>query len=245
MPKKVKKILHICIIVTIIIAIAFTALIFILRYIENGETNMPFEISKITIISTIDAQDVEDTENRWNVKVCQNNDIYIDIKKNEEYTKNRIIKSVTVDNFKIERQPTSGNIKIYKPSTNEVKTFENIEEHEINSITYDGDKKADLQNLKIANQGGRFAFRCANNDVGTYVSNEEDELNYNELLQKIGVSDSDLMCTISFDVEILLTNGTAFKTNVEIQIPAEGVSVDGKASREITDLDIIFKRAEK
>ena len=93
MTKGVRKVLNICIVITIIVAIAFIALMLILRYIENGEENMAFDVSKITIISTIDAQDVEDKENRWNEKVIQNNDIYIDVKKNESFPKKRIIKS--------------------------------------------------------------------------------------------------------------------------------------------------------
>ena len=77
MPKKVKKVLHLCIIITIIVAIIFAALILVLRYNEQGETNMPFDITKVTIISTTDAQDVEGGKDRWNKMVSQNNDIYI------------------------------------------------------------------------------------------------------------------------------------------------------------------------
>ena len=37
-----------------------------LNYDKNGESNMPFELSKISVISTGDAQDVEDNKNKWN-----------------------------------------------------------------------------------------------------------------------------------------------------------------------------------
>ena len=244
MPRNVKKVLHICIIITIIVAISFTALMFILGYIENGETNMPFEIPKITLISTVDAQDVEDNENRWNEKVSQNNDIYIDIKKNEEYSKNRIIKNVTISNFKIVNRPLQGEVTVYKPSINSVKTFENKQEYEVSEIVYEGDTKADIQNLKIANQGGRIAFRCANLDLGSYISNEETELNYDLLLQKMGIYEEDLKATISFDIELLLTNGVSFNVTAEVQIPVEGIVEKGRTSKEITDLNIVFKRVE-
>ena len=39
--------------------------------------NMPFSISKISIISTVDGQDVENSEHKWEKIVNQNNDIYI------------------------------------------------------------------------------------------------------------------------------------------------------------------------
>ena len=60
-----KKVIHICIISIIIIGIIFTALILILKYDEKGETNMPFSISKITIISTVDGRDVENPQAKW------------------------------------------------------------------------------------------------------------------------------------------------------------------------------------
>ena len=71
-----QKALHISIIFLIIIAIGFTAVMLILRYDEKGEENMPFDISKISVISSINGQDVKDTKNLWNKAVGQDNDIY-------------------------------------------------------------------------------------------------------------------------------------------------------------------------
>ncbi len=169
MTKGVKKILNICIIFTIIVAIGFTALMLILRYIEDGEQNMPFEVTKITIVSTTDAQNVEDKENRWNKKVMLNNDIYIDIKKNESFPKKRIINKVHIDNLEIKRTPQEGIILFYKPSKSDVKTFENEKDYEISKVTFVGDKETNIKDLKISNQGGRIAFRCANENIGTYI----------------------------------------------------------------------------
>ena len=149
MSQKMKKIIHLCIIFTIIIAIIFTALILVLRYGELGETNMPFEVSKVMIISTVDAKDVDDTENKWNEVVSQNNDIYIDITKNENYFKDKIIKEIILNDFKVIKNPNKGEITIYKPSTNNVKTFENKEEYKVSDIKYEGNKNTDIQNLKI------------------------------------------------------------------------------------------------
>ena len=80
-----KKILNICIVGIIIIAIIFTAVMLILNYDENGETNMPFEISKILVVSTVNGQDVENSDAKWDINVIQNNDVYIYIEKNDEY----------------------------------------------------------------------------------------------------------------------------------------------------------------
>lgn len=244
MSKSIKKILHICIIITIIVAIAFAALILILQYDENGETNMPFEISKITIISTTDAQDVEDDENLWNELVSQNNDIYIDIKKNDDYRETQIIDNVVINNFNIVNEPAKGEITIYRPSTSELQTFENTEEYLTNEIIVTGEQATNIQNLQISNQGGRIAFRCSNNNLGSYVSNDGDELDYSKLLEKIGITNEDLKAKVSFDIEILLTNGKGFKTTVELDLPVDGVVSTGKSSTEITDLNVVFKRVE-
>ena len=55
-----KKALHMSVIIIIVVAIVFTGLMFALRYHEKGETNMPFDISKISIISSTDGQNVEE-----------------------------------------------------------------------------------------------------------------------------------------------------------------------------------------
>ena len=244
MQSSTKKILHICIIITIIVAIIFTALILILRYGEKGEINVPFEISKVTIISTVDAQDIEDKNHIWNKNVCQNNDIYIDIKKNDNYLKKSIIEKVVVNNFEVIGKPQKGNIITYKPSTSELASFENKTDYEVSELVFNGEQSTDLQKLQISNQGGRIALRCSNNNIGTYISNDGKELNYNKLLKEIGIINDDIKAKMSFDLEIFLTDKKSFKTTVEIDIPTGDIVNEGKTSQEITNLDIVFKRNE-
>ena len=69
-------------------------------------------------------------------------------------------------------------------------------------------------------------------------------MNYDKLLEKIGINNDDLKATISFDIDIILTSKKSFKATVELDIPAGDVVSKGKTSIEITDLDIIFKRVE-
>ena len=86
-----KKSFHIAIILFIIFIILITSGFIILRYQVEGETNMPFIISKISIISSSEGIDREEQieGNRWNFDVSQNNDIYIYVEKNKQYTKRR------------------------------------------------------------------------------------------------------------------------------------------------------------
>lgn len=227
-----KKIFNICIVCVIIIVIIFIAMMLILNYDVNGETNMPFTLSKISIVSTVEGKDVEDESNKWNFDVTQNNDIYVYIEKNSGYSKQEIISSVKLDNFNINTKPAMGEIKIYKPTVNETTLFQNIEENEVTELVFEGSESTDMMNLQISNQGGVIVFRCANNDVGSFVSNDDEEINHKELLKKMNINENDLKAEISFDITIELTSGKKFKTeNVVIQIPNENIVEEGTSRK--------------
>ena len=153
-----KKMFHICIVFVIIVIIMFVAMMLILNYDENGETNMPFKISKISIISTVDGQDVEDAEYKWDIDVIQNNDIYIYIEKNNEYKRQETISSVKIDGFEIKNQPSVGEMKIYKPTVNDTSLFKNLDENIVNELEFTGTKSTDTRNLEISNQGRSTKF---------------------------------------------------------------------------------------
>ena len=241
-----RKILNICIICIIIIAIIFTAVMLILNYDEKGETNMPFKISKISIVSTVNGQDVENSEAKWHINVIQNNDIYIYVEKNDEYKKQETIKSIRLDNIEIVKNPEVGEIKIYKPTSNENALFENTDENIIDELEVKGTKSTDAKKLEISNQGGVMTFRCANNNIGTYSSDDDSEIKYNELIGKLNINEQDLISKISFDITITLNSGKVFKAdNIEIQIPNENIVQKGTVGKEYTDLEsIVFKRIE-
>ena len=241
-----KKILNICIIFVIIVAIIFTAVMLILNYDEKGETNMPFKISKISIVSTVNGQDVENLEAKWHINVIQNNDIYIYVEKNDEYKKQETIKSIKLDNIAVVKNPEVGEIKIYKPALNENVLFENTDENIIEELEVKGTKSTDAKKFEISNQGGVMTFRCANNNIGTYMSNDDEEINYNNLISKLNIDENSLISRIKFNITITLNSGKIFKAeNVEIQIPNEGIKEIGSVGHEYLDLQsIVFKRIE-
>jgi hypothetical protein len=241
-----KKIFNICMVFIIIVIILFVATMLILNYDVNGETNMPFQVSKISIISTVDGKDVENSDYKWGIDVIQNNDIYVYIEKNNGYSKQETIKSVTLDEFNIEQSPTKGKIKIYKPVVNQTSLFQNLDENIIDKLEFVGAKSTDTRNLEISNQGGVICFRCANNDIGTYNSNDDEEIQYNELIKKLNISEEDLTAKLSFNITITLNSGKVFKAeDVEITIPNENIVEEGTVGQEYTDLEnIVFKRIE-
>ena len=72
-----KKMFHIIMIIVIIFSILFISGILILRYQVEGELNMPFKITKISIVESVEGMAVEGATEKWNLTVNQNNDIYI------------------------------------------------------------------------------------------------------------------------------------------------------------------------
>lgn len=236
------KSFHIVVIIVIITIILFTAGLIILKYNVEGETNMPFDLTKISVISTSEGIDKEAGEKKWAFDVNQNNDIYLYIDKNKNYSKTEAIKSISIENINVESK-INEKIKIYKPAVQvENSTFKNTQENEITNLEYLGDMQSDLKNLKISNQGGLLAFRCAINNVAEYKSNDE-EINHYELLKKAGVKNEDLQTKITFDLLIKVQEGKEYKTTINLDLPVDDVVEKGTTSIEITDLSkFIFKR---
>lgn len=237
-----KKYFHIMVIIVIFAMILFTLGIIVLKYSVEGETNMPFQLSKISVISSSEGLDQEATDVRWAFDVYQSNDVFLYIDKNDGYGKTEAIKAVEINNIQIEGKKRE-NIKIYKPDEQEEKlVFKNKEENIVESIEYTGDMESNLKQQKISNQGGIVAFRCSNNHLTSYTSNDE-EINHHELLKKAGIQQEDLETKLTFDLIIKLEEKKEYKTTIDLDFPVDNVIEKGTTSKEITDLKkFIFKR---
>ena len=238
----------------IINSIAFIILVFIIsiviaiviRYQVDGEINMPFELKKITIISTAEGQSLETNEefSRWNEQINQSNDIYFFIDKNNNYNKQAVIESVKIENISTETKPVKGTIKAYMPSSNEGRTFEYDDRFCIqDSLTYNGAKISNEKALEICNQGGRCAIRIANVNLGTYESNDAEEIKHDgTLISKANIANSEIYFSIKFDF-IIVINKIKYKTNITLELPNGNIIEEGTSQIEITDLkNIVFKR---
>ena len=236
------KTFHICMIITIMVIILFIVGMLVLRYNVEGETNMPFNLSKIVVISTQEGIDDGQTNAKWSFDIQQPNDIYLYIDRNSEYSKTEVIKSIVIDNFKIEAN-NSDNIKLYKPNSEEQNMiFKYKDENIVQSIEYLGDMETNLKNLKISNQGGIITFRCSNNNVAKYQSDEA-EINHSELLKKANINEENLKINLSFNLTIKLESGKEYQAEIKLNLPTGDVIQEGRTSTEITDLDnIVFKR---
>ena len=238
-----KKSFHISMLIIIVAVILFILGIVVLRYNVEGETNMPFILNKVTIVSSVEGIDKNAGENRWAFDISQNNDFYFYIQKNKNYDKEEAIKEVVIDNITVQKENEKGTINFYRPNTTESGgNYKNTQENLIQSIEYKGALETNLKNLEISNQGGIVMFRYANDNIAEYVSNDE-EIKHSELLQKAGISEEALKTKISMDITIKIESGKEYKASTSFDLPIEGVVEKGTSSREILDTsDIIFKR---
>ncbi len=240
-----QKIFHSVIITVIIIAILCVGGMFILRYQVEGESNMPFKISKISIIESVEGTESQETEEKWNLNVDENNDIYIYIEKNSAYGKTEIIQSVDIKNINISKSKEKGIVALYKPVQDEKRMFVNKEENEITEITYEGDLESNIKEQKISNQGGIIAFRYGINDISQYISQDAEEIDHSQLLKLTNITEDDLKTTLTFDIIINLTSGKKYQAPISIDIPTDEIIEKGTVGIDKTDLNnIIFKRIE-
>ena len=229
----------------IIIAILSVGGMLILRYQVEGESNMPFKISKISIIESVEGVENQGTEEKWNFNVNENNDIYIYLEKNSAYGKTEIIDSVELKDIKAIKEKDIGKIKFYKPVTDEKRMFINQADSEMLGITYKGEMESNIKEQKISNQGGIMAFRYAINNISQYVSQDAEEIDHAKLLKLTNITEEDLKTTLSFDMIINLNSGKKYQAPISFDIPTDEIIEKGTVGIDKTDLNnIIFKRIE-
>lgn len=240
-----QKAFHVAIIIIIISVILCIGGMLILKYEVEGESNMPFKITKISIIESVEGLENESAGEKWSFRVNENNDIYIYIEKNFSYGKTEIIDSVEVKNIKANRQKELGELKFYKPVMDEKKMFVNQTENEITDIIYTGELESNIKEQKISNQGGIVAFRYGINNLSQYVSENDELIDHSQLLKLTNITQEDLQTQLTFDIIINLKSGKKYQAPISVDIPTDEIIEKGTVGIDITDLkNIIFKRIE-
>lgn len=234
-----------CIAFIIITLIILVAGISIYKYSVEGEKNMPFSLSRIYIVSTAEGVENENSEEKWNFNIYQNNDVYLTIEKNEDYKNEEKIQSVQIDNIQVTKYPKKGNLKTYMPNSSEGRLFSYAEEYilEGNSLKYNGSTKTESKNLEIGNQGGTIVTRFSLSDLGVYISNDDEEIKHDgTMLKKINIENEDLKYSICFDLIINIKN-KSYKTTINLDLPIGDITENGTESTEIIDnAQYVFKR---
>jgi hypothetical protein len=246
MSTKLKDRIKLCLAIAVLVIIIMVILMIIVQYQVEGEQNMKFNLSRITIISTAEGEQNTETneeETKWNLKISQNNDIYFFIDKNNE-AETGIIDDVTIQNIQITKQPSKGKIVTYMPSSTDGRTFKNSKDEEVeDSLTYIGDTQSDTKKLTISNQGGMIVIRFSNTDIGDFISNEEEEIKHDgTLITKVGTTEEEIKFQVNFDL-IIRIDDIKYKANITLNLPCENLCEEGTTTTDITDMsNIIFKR---
>lgn len=232
--------------IIILLVLIIIVIVTIMKYNVEGEKNMPFELSKITIISTAEGlESLEDNQNvKWKLNIIQNNDIYLSIAKNEKYNKEDIIENVKIENINITNNPKIGEVKAYMPSSVDGRIYQYKDEYIISDkLEYTGSSKTNTKTLEIGNQGGNISMSFANNGIGIYESNDDIEIKHDgSLISKLGKTQEELNFSVSFDLVIKVKN-KSYRTNINLSLPCGNILDEGTSTYEITDTDkFIFKR---
>lgn len=216
------------ILISIVIGILVVVILgIIIKYFVKSDTNIPFQISKITVVSGVDGEDKGKSEEKWNLNIMQNNDIHIDI---ANINDNEIIDRIIIDNFEITKVPTKGNIHIYKPS-NRNSTFKNSEEYKVeNEVIF-------TENETL----NQISLRFANEYLVNYQSNDDSIVYDGSLLEKVGITQEEIEFKILFDVSIELKSGKRFKTTIMLEIPNGDIVQEQISTYEINSNEIVFK----
>ena len=76
---------------------------------------MPFKLSSVLVLSNAEGyQEKESKEYKWDTEVFQINDIYLNIEKNKNHKETEIIKSIEIENKKINEAPKIGEFAFYR-----------------------------------------------------------------------------------------------------------------------------------
>lgn len=246
--KKVQRIKFI-IAVIVVICVGITVFIRVNEYNKNGEKNMPFNISKIIIISTaqkdesVDAPTDLNSESIWNFNIIQNNDIYLKIDESEGHKEK--LKSVTISNIEVVQPPQKGILRPYMPNSLDGDRYTYTSDYTVSgSLTYRGAEESNYKNLQVNQNGGVIGISFANKDLEKYSSGEDTEVTYDgKMLSKLGITDEDMKSKIAFDLIIELDDGKSYSGRVNLDINCEGLVENGTSQIEISDFsNVVFKR---
>jgi len=240
----IKKALFIFILIILTIIVGFITI----KYEIEGEKKLPFNLTKIRIISTADGIQNEEE----NIELIQVNDIYLTFEKNEEYKNEELIRRIRIENIKISKMPQKGNIVFYRPSNEGSTTYSYNKDFLIEKgLEYFGDAQTDLKTLSISNQGGTISFRSCLRELG--IIDEEEQEKENEktigknhdatLLKSSQIDINDIKYEIEFDIIIELETGMKYKANANLKLPNTEIGDEKVNAIEQTQLeDIVFKR---
>lgn len=237
--------------IKLIVAIAILALLFIfvvimmIKYEVEGETNMPFQLTRIVVIGTVEGLETQtDSETKWDFDIYQNNDVYFYIDKNENTSQEELIKSVKISNIQITKAPQKGSIKTFMPNSEAGRLYSYDEQFLVEEkLEYRGSSESSSTNLEIGSQGGVALIRFSNTNIGNYTSDKDEEIIHNStLLEKIEATNAEIEFGISCDFMIETTKAK-YQAEISLNLPTGNLDEEENCYLEKNDMsDVVFKR---
>ena len=102
-----KEIFKKCIFLFCLMILLMIVISMMVRYEVEGEKKLPYQLSKILVVSTVEGTPIDDGQNIWNISLKQVNDLYFYFGK--ESVTDETIKQITLQNFTITKAPQKGN----------------------------------------------------------------------------------------------------------------------------------------
>lgn len=242
-----KQTIKLIIAITVLILLFVYVAIMMIKYEVEGETNMPFRLSKIVVIGTVEGVETEsDNKNKWNFDIYQNNDIYFYIDQSENDKQEELIKSVKIDNIQVVTSPQKGNIISYMPNSEAGRLFAYDDQFKVEEkLEYKGASESSSTNLEIGSKGGTALIRFSNTDIGKYTSDKDKEIIHNAtLLKKINATNEEIKFSVSFDFTIETTK-TKYQSQITLDLPTGNLDEEENCYLEKTDMsDVVFKRVK-
>ena len=242
-----KQTIKLIIAITVLVLLFLYVAIMMIKYEVEGETNMPFQLSKIVVIGTVEGIEIDsDSKNKWNFDIYQNNDIYFYIDQNENNKQEELIKSVKISNIQIVTEPQKGTIISYMPNSEAGRLFIYDEQFKVEEkLEYKGASESSSTNLEIGSKGGTALIRFSNTNIGKYTSDNDKEIIHNStLLKKIEATNEEIKFSISFDFTIETTK-TKYQAKINLDLPTGDLDEAENCYLEKTDMsDLVFKRVK-
>lgn len=239
-----KRIIHVCIVAFILVMIILIAVLLMFKYQVEGEKNLPFNLTKINIVSTAESNLTQDEEDVWHAGILQKNDIFFVIEKNPNYKKQDAIKKVSFENFQIIKTNEDMIVNIYRPTIS-VDTYTYSDEYKAEtSLEYAGGQSTNTETLQINNQGGLIGFSITSDNLGEYIFAENEKVpSDGKLLAKAGIKSEDINFKVTFDLIIETESEHKFKANITLDLPTGKILEEGVGTLEDTELtNVVFKR---
>lgn len=242
-----KQTIKLIVAVTVLALLLLWVAIMMIKYEVEGETNMPFELTKIVVIGTVEGIETEsDNKNKWNFDIYQNNDVYFYIDQSENNTQEELIKSVKISNIQVLAEPQKGSIQTYMPNSEAGRLFTYDDQFKVEEkLEYKGAVESSSTNLEIGSKGGTALIRFSNINIGNYTSDKDKEIIHNNtLLEKIKTSNEEIKFSISCDFTIETTK-TKYQSTITLDLPTGNLDEEENCYLEKTDMsDVIFKRVK-